>query len=640
MVLLERTIGCQPGSITLNQVLRVSEPLLGTVFAEPRRPVPRKLSRNGKTEEWVVFEASDDAGLGRQHSDNATVSDHLNPDPGREGRLRSPAEVCRSQHPVERQDQLRPSAKDTQTRSPSPSRGKMAVVHAPPSEVAGHASSAAEHSRSDTLRLPRSISKHTGQTGHVATPTRDHQDRAMPLTDVARSRAVEHVAENRLHSSDAKRSAQEWRRKGVVWEQNEGESSAMEAYAQDIVDETSRVDEKKPSFLRSLALRSKATVQSLQVSESGIEARGEKSGGHRATPTTAADHQGEQASPVSIEASEQDPSRQGHHKMPQGDTLRSPDGPITPRHPSRNRHLPSALPAIPPWRNAERSLPSAPLPELPVTLRLDPSLPGGEFEPSLRTAVGEGEKVRKRGFLRDLISRKKSQAPLIRDTPTWEESSAGAAEESRRLEGRGEDDPVGYESLPHGDVGQTNMYRVPVEARGINQHHKGDTDAQDAYPVEYPDIHLEHLHLPKADHTRQDEGHARDEAEQIRLRRNDSSSSRRTREHDSQGTDKEQTNATDSSMSRASGKNHSPKAQRQTLEVKVDDDDAPTQDELENEDLEASREDSDSDSSPSALHEASRSTSTRPSPTTPVPTTYLGKVFDGLPFGPDVPAVS
>lgn len=71
---------------------------------------------------------------------------------------------------------------------------------------------------------------------------------------------------------------------------------------------------------------------------------------------------------------------------------------------------PEALQPIPPRRNrsaTSSSPPSAPLP--PITLRLDPTLPGGglEVEPALRTAVGKGEQARKRGFLRGLLGKKR-----------------------------------------------------------------------------------------------------------------------------------------------------------------------------------------------------------------------------------------
>lgn len=78
------------------------------------------------------------------------------------------------------------------------------------------------------------------------------------------------------------------------------------------------------------------------------------------------------------------------------------------------REKPSSLLVTDSGRSNRRSFdapPSAPLP--PITLHIDPNLPGGEYGSVPRTALLKGETEKRRGFLRGLLRRKKD----VRDSP-------------------------------------------------------------------------------------------------------------------------------------------------------------------------------------------------------------------------------
>ena len=414
-------------------------------------------------------------------------------------------------------------------------------------------------------------------------------------------------------------------------------------------DEDTRELRKKPSFLRSFSLRSKATsnhsprptippisTKDLQLPQRK-EGQGDKDTARKDIET---DKSLSRAVPPVIDL-----------KSRHGGTA----------GPSRT-HTPAPLPPIP-KRKLPRALPSAPLllPP-PITLHLDPKLPGGEYDVGPYTASVSGRGMlsaverEKKGFWRGLVG-------LERDKQGWMDSSGkegrlvddskSASDESNaNIDARGRTDP----SLDSGQVKGTTMGRLddaslvksdgqrqndplvnPLEgSSSLGSNSTGSrtvsNDVDDLLAEKTTDQGLE-IGPPvlgsNNDMNPVQEDDVKNEKETIfSLYSGERLSPNPHEEVD--GDDSFDTVSGEQSMKSASRHMN----QNNNVHDPI----------LQLSDFEGSNEynpsSGDNHDQTLPLPSPSSSIDSVLSPSTPIPLTYIDKIFDGLPFGPDVPAVS
>lgn len=312
----------------------------------------------------------------------------------------------------------------------------------------------------------------------------------------------------------------------------------------------------------------------------------------------------------------------------------------TPKSAKRAKPTLPDLPLPPLRRSTSHSLPSAPLPPPPLTLRLDPALPGGEYEPTLVSAIGQGENERKRGFLRGLLGRnKKDDVPPIPDVPalaiTEVTKEATISKPSAGIQGdigadtkirkvKVDSDMSSFEEITHQDGhSMTSHGSASIISNATVESVKGGkVIAEGAGDLVR---HRDSIDLA-----------AEVDRLNVNLKRSDTSPHRNAPSFSVPSTDRSTPSAPVSNQEPndfSSGHRVS-----HALEggVKNIDETVVSSDSDDNTRLNSDTDDDLDDD----IGSDGSSASTPTTPISPIPTTFLGKTFEGLPFGPDVPVVS
>ena len=309
-------------------------------------------------------------------------------------------------------------------------------------------------------------------------------------------------------------------------------------------------------------------------------------------------------------------------------------------------------------RSTFETPPTAPLP--PITLHLDPNLPGGQIDRGPATSIPNGEKEKKMGFLRGLIRRKTDVSRAKNDIPQAVEPSQA--------------DPKIHPGDIHVLPVSSDPSHLHLNPQEVFAYDVKDPGNQHKALIDYKQEKIEEQVVAKSPavvkpmselRRRLDAVRQRSAQQAAQLRAESISNARyrsnETRNHEHDMVVNSRPSATDSggqivstiATIRLSGypspvpavvSINDPKEQQSAELSEVSEVDAPQEypdDEAEESTTPAADSVSGHDSEGStALALPTESPLGSPITLESVPATFLGKAFEDLPFGPDVPAAS
>lgn len=599
------------------------ESLVQALFPDPRRAVEKQLKRDGKVEEWVVFESVDAQAASRMRlpqNMEATLSTSASKvigdsEQGLQIKWTSAAEIKRREQAAQVSN---PSLSDMSSK-PLPVEKPLA--------------------KKPNSRLPTRIGPESPLTFQRDTDKADH-----PYHDnveISCETTTSSLKPPRVEIPIAPPACLNGSSSEADVHLTTSDPGSLLDLAAPINSTEPPVQKEKPSLLRSFSLRSKSRPSS---------------------PTNTANN----AAIPELPKSNQRPKSPKSPKTSIDHNLNNLNSAITHRRidtttpelasdkPSK-RPIPLDLPLPPLRRSTSHSPPSAPLP--PITLRLDPKLPGGEHAPTLVSAIGTGEKERKRGFLKGLIGRKKQVdvppvpilPPLPFVTPVPNDSrpllseqvaakpvthkASGPVAELKRVRSnatsRADSETSSFDQISDEDTRSVrNVQNGRLSERGHSAEEARTVDVQAVVEGVLNDLGHPPIDLQDEINRRKASLGRSGKLDAPRFRLPEKGSEQRLNPIEASGADNMEGSLSDTDI-----------AQRKAARMGEDANDEHT---LIAEAVNDAASVVNDDDLTSIVSESSTSSPplTPSTPITPAPTTFLGQTFEGLPFGPDVPAVS